>query len=259
MSVGVIPGVGPVTAEKLHRIGIRTVADLQGFSLDELAQLIGRAHAQALVELAYARDDRPVEPERETKSISVEDTFETDVADLAELARDPAPGRAARSPPGWAPRGCSRGRCRSRCGCPTSPPSPGPGPCSARPTGAEVIGSVATSLLGAVNVAGGVRLLGVGVAGLTDAAAGGPVRRRRRTPRPDRRRRACSELAPSRRRRAGLAARAPTSSTTSTAAAGSGAPGSAGSPSGSRPGTPRPGPVRTFAVDDPALRRVDPA
>ena len=87
MSVSVIPGVGPVTAEKLQRIGIRTVADLQGFSPDELAQLIGRAHAQALVELAYARDDRPVEPERETKSISVEDTFETDVADAGRAQR----------------------------------------------------------------------------------------------------------------------------------------------------------------------------
>ena len=94
MSVSVIPGVGPVTAEKLQRIGIRTVADLQGISPDELAQQIGRSHAQALVELAYARDDRPVEAERETKSISVEDTFETNVADAARARGDPAPRRA---------------------------------------------------------------------------------------------------------------------------------------------------------------------
>ena len=58
---------------------------LQGFSVDELAQVVGRTHAQSLTDLAYARDDRAVEPERETKSISAEDTFETDLADLAEL------------------------------------------------------------------------------------------------------------------------------------------------------------------------------
>ena len=86
MKVAVIPGVGPVTQEKLHRIGIHTVSDLQACPLDELAQVIGKTHAQALLELAYARDDRPVEPDRETKSISVEDTFETDLVSRDELA-----------------------------------------------------------------------------------------------------------------------------------------------------------------------------
>ena len=110
MPVSVIPGVGPVTTEKLQRIGIRTVADLQGVALDELAQTVGRAHAQALVELAYARDDRPVEPERETKSISVEDTFEIDLVDPSRAARDPRSATPARSPPGWARPDCSPGR-----------------------------------------------------------------------------------------------------------------------------------------------------
>src|SRR5688500_5187472 len=77
MNVAVNPGAGPVTQETLHRIGIHTVSDLQECPLDELAQVIGKTHAQSLLELAYARDDRPVEPDRETKSISVEDTFET--------------------------------------------------------------------------------------------------------------------------------------------------------------------------------------
>ena len=97
LKVSVIPGVGPVTQEKLHRIGIHLVGELQGFSVDELAQVVGRTHAQSLTDLAYARDDRAVEPERETKSISVEDTFETDRVDLAELRailhRDAAAGR----------------------------------------------------------------------------------------------------------------------------------------------------------------------
>ena len=67
LKVGVIPGVGPVTHEKLRRIGIHTVADLQSSAFDELTQVIGKTQAQALVDLAYARDDRPVEPDRETK------------------------------------------------------------------------------------------------------------------------------------------------------------------------------------------------
>jgi DNA polymerase-4 len=167
MPVGVIPGVGPVTAEKLQRIGIRTVGDVQGYAVDELAQTIGRTHAQALVELAYARDDRAVEPERETKSISAEDTFETDLADPAELravlhrqarhvaTRLTAAGLFARtvSIKVRLPDFSTFTRSRTLAGA---------------TDGAEDIGSVAAALLGAVNVAGGVRLLGVGVAGLTD-------------------------------------------------------------------------------------------
>ena len=167
MKVAVIPGVGPVTQEKLHRIGIHTVADLQGCALDELVQVIGKTHARALLELAYARDDRPVEPDRETKSISVEDTFETDLVSRHELdlillrdARQVAGRlRAARL---FAHTVSIKVRLhdfstftRSRT-------------LLSATDRAEVIGSVATALLSAIDATGGVRLLGVGVAGLTD-------------------------------------------------------------------------------------------
>jgi DNA polymerase IV len=167
MQVGVIPGVGPVTQQKLHRIGIHTVYDLQLGAFDELAQVIGRTHAQALIDLAYARDDRPVEPDRETKSISVEDTFETDLVSRPELSailvRDArqvaARLRAARL---FAHTVTIKVRLhdfstltRSRTLLNAT-------------EDAGVIGSVATSLLSGVEVAGGVRLLGVGVSGLTD-------------------------------------------------------------------------------------------
>ena len=85
MQVGVIPGVGPVTVDKLQRIGLHRVGDLQAVDVDELAQVLGRNAATALVALAHARDDRPVEAEREAKSISTEDTFERDLTDVAEL------------------------------------------------------------------------------------------------------------------------------------------------------------------------------
>ena len=167
MSVGVIPGVGPVTRERLLRIGIRTVADLQGFSLDELAQLIGRAHASALVELAYARDDRPVEPDRETKSISVEDTFEHDVTDRAELTailrRDAVQVAGRLAAAGLFARTVS-----IKVRLPDFSTFTRSRTLRSATDGAELIGSVATSLLTAVNVAGGVRLLGVGVSGLTE-------------------------------------------------------------------------------------------
>jgi DNA polymerase-4 len=167
MQVSVIPGVGPVTLEKLHRIGVHTVADLQQCAFDELVQVIGKTHAQALIELAYARDDRAVEPDRETKSISVEDTFETDLVSRQELAvilvRDArqvatrlrAAGLFAHTVTIKVRLHDFSTLTRSRTLL-TATDHP------------DVIGSVATSLLSAVDVAGGVRLLGVGVAGLTD-------------------------------------------------------------------------------------------
>jgi DNA polymerase IV len=167
MPVGVIPGVGPVTVEKLQRIGIRTVGNLQAYAVDELAQTVGRAHAQALVELAYARDDRRIEPERETKSISAEDTFETDITDPAELRA--VLQRQARSVAG---RLTAAGLFARTVSIKVRLPDFSTFTRSRTLTGAtdggEEIGSVAARLLAAVDVAGGVRLLGVGVAGLTD-------------------------------------------------------------------------------------------
>lgn len=81
MHVTVIPGVGPATAERLRRAGIHTVADLETVSQEELVRLVGRAHGLGLHALARAEDDRPIEPERETKSVSVEGTYDTDLTD----------------------------------------------------------------------------------------------------------------------------------------------------------------------------------
>jgi len=167
MKVAVIPGVGPVTQQKLHRIGIHTVSDLQACAFDELAQVIGKTHAQGLLELAYARDDRAVEPDRETKSISVEDTFETDLVSRHELdmilLRDAGQVasrlRAARL---FARTVSIKVRLHDFSTFTRSRTLLG------ATDRADVIGSVATGLLSAVDATGGVRLLGVGVAGLTD-------------------------------------------------------------------------------------------
>ena len=81
MAVTTLPGVGPATAERLRRTGVGTVGELAEVSREELVRLLGVAHGQALHRLARAEDDRPVVAEREAKSISVEDTYDTDLVE----------------------------------------------------------------------------------------------------------------------------------------------------------------------------------
>src|SRR5699024_9542174 len=85
MQVTVIPGVGPATGERLRRAGVHTIADAEQVSEEELVRLLGKSHGHSLYHLCRADDDRPVEAERETKSVSVEDTFPTDLVDPALL------------------------------------------------------------------------------------------------------------------------------------------------------------------------------
>ena len=77
-----LPGVGKVTGEKLEKLGVKTVADLRSLDLPVLGEHFGR-HGRRLYELARGVDDSEVVPDRPTRSISVEDTFEQDVL-LAE-------------------------------------------------------------------------------------------------------------------------------------------------------------------------------
>jgi DNA polymerase IV len=73
-----IPGVGKVTENRLKQIGVLTIGDLQGFELTLLAELFGR-YGKRLYELARGIDHGRVVPDRPTKSISAEDTFERDI------------------------------------------------------------------------------------------------------------------------------------------------------------------------------------
>ncbi len=87
LEVGMLWGVGPVTLEKLHGIGMRTVGDIAACDLHILSLALGEGQAQHLYELSNAVDDRSVEPDREAKSIGSEETFSTDVLDPRELRR----------------------------------------------------------------------------------------------------------------------------------------------------------------------------
>lgn len=78
LPVGRIPGVGKVTEARLEKLGIRTVGDLRGLELQALKAAFGR-YGLRLYELARGLDDSPIIPDRPTKSVSSEDTFEHDV------------------------------------------------------------------------------------------------------------------------------------------------------------------------------------
>lgn len=169
MPVGAIPGVGPATRERLLRLGVTRIADLQKMSLAELTRELGKASGSNLHALAYAQDDRPVQAERETKSISVEDTFEHDERDAQRLSaivrrdarevasRVRAAGLFARTVTLKVRLPDFTTHTRSRT-------------LSGATDAAETIARVARELLGGIDTGAGVRLLGVGVAGLTTVA-----------------------------------------------------------------------------------------
>ena len=97
LAVERLPGVGKATARSLSEIGIKTVGELRRRPLAELIGRFGR-FGERLWELARGLDERPVEPERPTKSISAETTFPVDLplSDLAEHLAELA-GRVERA------------------------------------------------------------------------------------------------------------------------------------------------------------------
>ena len=79
-------GVGPKTAQRLADFGLHTIGELALRSPDEFERLLGKT-GRDLVVRARGIDDRPVVTEHEQKSISQETTFTRDVGDEAELLR----------------------------------------------------------------------------------------------------------------------------------------------------------------------------
>lgn len=81
-------GVGLKTAEKLERLGLRTVGDVARIPLDALTRALGPAFAAHLHELSWGRDPRAVVTEHVEKSIGHERTFERNISDRVELERE---------------------------------------------------------------------------------------------------------------------------------------------------------------------------
>lgn len=101
LPVRALPGIGPKTAAVLARLGIGTVGQLQVADRGLLRLEFGR-RADELVELAYGRDERTLVTGHESKSISTETTFEQDIRDwrwlgarLGEFAEEVAARLAA--------------------------------------------------------------------------------------------------------------------------------------------------------------------
>ncbi|TNM43258.1 DNA polymerase IV [Nocardioides albidus] len=167
LHVSVIPGVGPATVERLRRAGVHTVAELERVSQEELVRLVGKAQGQGLFHLARAEDDRAVVPDRETKSVSVEGTYESDLTDRAQMSaivtRQAGEVAQRLRTSGLSGRTVSL-KVRLYDFTTLSRSSTLPAPTDDPAT----VARLARSLLEDLDTSGGVRLLGVGVSGLAD-------------------------------------------------------------------------------------------
>lgn len=167
LPVGRLWGVGPRTAARLRAAGLTTVADVRRQAEQDLVDLIGSAAGTSVWQLAHARDVRRVEPDRDAKSVSAEDTFERDVVEPAVL-RGLLDTLAARVASRLRADGLSgrtvtvKVRAHDFSTLSRSATLRGP------TDDVRVVSRVARRLLDEVDTTGGVRLLGVGVTGLTD-------------------------------------------------------------------------------------------
>lgn len=102
LPVARVPGIGRVTAERMKRMGIATCGALRALDRVTLLRTFG-SFGERLYHLARGEDDRPVNPERIRKSVSVEETYPQDLPDLADCLAQLPPllerltGRLARA------------------------------------------------------------------------------------------------------------------------------------------------------------------
>src|SRR4029079_9931828 len=90
LPIGRFHGIGPATEARMHRLGIRTGADLKAQSLAFLEQHFGQAGSYFHT-IARGSAHRPVQPNRERKSIGAEATFFRDLIELDEMTAELKP------------------------------------------------------------------------------------------------------------------------------------------------------------------------
>jgi DNA polymerase-4 len=160
-------GVGPVAGERLSQFGIATIGDLAAMDDDDVVHALGRTVGPAIARIARGYDDRPVHERAEAKQISAESTFAADLTTAGQVGmavrrsaegahrRLLGDGRAARTVTVKVKRPDFTSITRSY----TLP---------AGTTSLETIVAVARSLAPDPLDFGAIRLLGVGLSGLTE-------------------------------------------------------------------------------------------
>lgn len=88
LPVSALWGVGEKTEEVLHRLGLRTVADLAHTPVSTLERALGQAVGRHLAALAWGRDERRITPNEPDRSIGAEETFAHDVDDPTIIRRE---------------------------------------------------------------------------------------------------------------------------------------------------------------------------
>ena len=164
-------GVGPATAKRLRELGISTIGELARVDSAVIETAVGRANGSHLARLARGIDDRAVEPHREVKSVSHEETYATDRRDLDGLqvevirmadsvaTRMRKAGLVGRTVNLKIRFGDFATRTRS-----VTAPAP--------LDDASEIARLGRALLADLDLAGGIRLLGVGVSNLAPSDSG---------------------------------------------------------------------------------------
>jgi len=167
LPVAALWGVGPATRARLDRLGVSTIGELAELPPASLVGALGQAHGQHLHDLANGIDEREVEPDRELKSVGHEETFAHDLTD-----RDALLGVLVRQADAVASRLRARVMAArtvnikvrygdfttlTRSVTTTQPVASGP-----------AIADAARRLLEQLDVARGVRLLGVSASGLVE-------------------------------------------------------------------------------------------
>ncbi len=160
-------GIGPVAEATLHRAGVQTVGELAALDLREVTSLLGNAMGSELHRLARGVDDRPVAPRGAAKQVSAETTFDADLTAMSAVheavarmtraahRRLVASGRAARTVTVKVRGADFATTSRSETA-------------AAASTDLAALTAVAQRLALAAVPDGGVRLIGVSLAGLGD-------------------------------------------------------------------------------------------
>ncbi len=159
-------GIGPKTNEKLARFGISTVGELARLPVEVIVSAVGEVSGRHLHAIANAIDDRPVIPDRGVKSVSHEETFPDDLVDRNDLQREVV--RLSDAVGSRLRKAGLRGRTISiKVRNPSFVTITRSSTLGEATDNSSLLVETASVLLDSVDTSQGVRLLGIGVAGLT--------------------------------------------------------------------------------------------